>query len=121
MARTPVGSRVGAILSADQETVHLLGYGVYDGEQEAPFGPMGAPLEEYHAVMRELYGADTPVPPYKNPRITLDDGRVVWGCECWWGPEEQIRAKIAGRKVAPAITSREATAIKAATVEDQAS
>lgn len=22
-----------------------------------------------------------------NPKIILDDGEVVWGCECWWGPE----------------------------------
>lgn len=103
MSRTPVGSRVGAILSASADEVHLLGYGVYDGDQEAPFGPMGSPLEEYREAVREMYGADHPVPPYTNPRITLDDGRVVWGCQCWWGPEEQIRAKIGNRKVIPAV------------------
>lgn len=21
------------------------------------------------------------------PKIVLDDGQVVWGAECWWGPE----------------------------------
>ena len=21
-------------------------------------------------------------------RITLDDGTVLWGCECWWVPDE---------------------------------
>jgi len=21
-----------------------------------------------------------------NPRIRLDDGSVIWGAECWWGP-----------------------------------
>lgn len=21
---------------------------------------------------------------HKNPKITLDDGKVIWGCECWW-------------------------------------
>ncbi len=114
ISRTPVGARVGAILSADRETVRFLGFGVYDGEQDAPFGPLGASLEEYNEVMRELFGADKPVPPFRNPRITLDDGRVVWGCECWWGPEDQIRAKIGGRTVVPAITDREAAAIEAA-------
>ena len=23
----------------------------------------------------------------EDPKIILDDGEVVWGCECWWGPE----------------------------------
>jgi len=22
--------------------------------------------------------------PYDNPRIRLEDGSIVWGCECWW-------------------------------------
>jgi hypothetical protein len=35
----------------------------------------------------------------RNPRIRLDDGRVVWGYQMWWGPEEQVRRSIAGRKV----------------------
>lgn len=25
-----------------------------------------------------------------NPRLDLDDGGTVWGCECWWMPEEQF-------------------------------
>jgi len=24
---------------------------------------------------------------YTNPRITLDDGTVIWGFECWWTPQ----------------------------------
>ena len=23
--------------------------------------------------------------PETNPRIKLDDGSTIWGCECWWG------------------------------------
>lgn len=27
-----------------------------------------------------------------NPKIVLDDGAgVVWGCECWWAPEDHPR------------------------------
>jgi hypothetical protein len=22
----------------------------------------------------------------RNPKIVLEGGGVVWGCECWWGP-----------------------------------
>lgn len=31
---------------------------------------------------------------HKNPKIKLDTGEVVWGCECWWGPttEEKVAA-----------------------------
>jgi hypothetical protein len=23
---------------------------------------------------------------FENPRIRLDDGTCIWGCECWWEP-----------------------------------
>ncbi len=46
----------------------LIGYGTYDGAFPHPqFG-------------------------FVNPRITLDDGRIFWGCECWWDTEERIKA-----------------------------
>ncbi len=28
-----------------------------------------------------------------NPKILLDSGDVVWGCECWWGPEAEVKAE----------------------------
>lgn len=70
-----IGSRVGAIRDANKDVVNFFGYGVYDGSVEHP--DMGFP----------------------NPRITLDDGDVVWGCECWWGPEDKIKDTIGERKV----------------------
>lgn len=102
MSRYEPGMRVGAILSADAETVHLLGYGVYDGDMPAPFGPLGMTTDEYLEGGRLTLGHDPP--PFKNPRITLDDGRVVWGCQCWWGPEAEVQASIGDRKVIPAET-----------------
>ena len=69
------GERVGAIRSANDQGVSLFGYGVYDGDVKHPdFG-------------------------FPNPHITLDDGRVVWGCECWWGPEESVKKSIGERTV----------------------
>ena len=76
-----VGMRVGAILEANRTTVHLLGYGVYDGDIEHP-----------------EYG-------FPNPRITLDDGRIVWGMECWWGPEAEVKESIGDREVVSATAS----------------
>ena len=72
---TKPGDRVGAILEADSEIVYLIGYGVYDGDFDHPD-----------------WG-------FLNPRITLDDGRVVWGCECWWASEKQIKEFIVDLKV----------------------
>jgi hypothetical protein len=53
--------------------VDLLGYGVYDGLQTPPPGRINVD---------------------SNPRITLDNGDVVWGFECWWGSEEQIKKEV---------------------------
>ncbi len=66
------GNRIGAILGADPKTkvIKVLGYGTYDGE----FRPEDWPIE--------------------NPRLTLDNGQVVWGYECWWGPEEIMKQKL---------------------------
>ena len=42
-----------------------------------------------------------------NPCIELDDGGVVWGMECWWGPEENFEAWCAGRPVVTVAPQRE--------------
>lgn len=55
------------------EGVDLLGYGVYDGLQTPPAGRTNADV---------------------NPRITLDNGDIVWGFECWWGPEAQMKKEV---------------------------
>jgi hypothetical protein len=73
------GERVFAVESATESEVRLFGRGVYDGEFNPPFA--------------------SDVPQFTNPRITLDDGRVVWGMECWWGAESRLEAFVAGRNV----------------------
>ena len=70
-----IGDRIGAILSASNETVNLLGYGVYAGEEEPPNFFM------------------------KNPKLQLDNGKVVWGYQCWWGSEEKVKTIIGTRAV----------------------
>lgn len=72
---TYVGDRVGAIMKADAAEVHLFGYGVYQGDV----------LNDYMGV--------------PNPKITLDNGGVVWGYQCWWGKEAKIKKIIGHRKV----------------------
>lgn len=78
-----VGERVGAILSADEAGVRFLGYGKFEGEFVPPkeIGGLGVFLNELNLP---------------NTKIALDNGKVVWGCECWWAPEEEMKQKIAG-------------------------
>jgi len=98
-----VGDRVGAICSANATEVRFFGYGVYEGDLEPPFGPLGFTKEEFEQSCREVAeegGATNYIhKPYTNPCIKLDNGGTVWGCQCWWGPEEQIKTKIGDRKV----------------------
>lgn len=101
-----IGERVGAILSANDTEVKLLGYGVYEGDFEAPTGPFGASWERFDEIALETWGieeferrkADGCLRP-KNPRIRLDNGERVWGQECWWGPEGKIKESIGDRNV----------------------
>ena len=83
-----VGERVGVILGwtpDEPKVIKFLGYGIYDGD--LPGGPLGS---------------------YPNPRITLEKGGVIWGCECWWGSEEEIKATLERHK-AQGYTIREIT------------
>ncbi len=75
---TKINERVGAILKAADGVVEFLGYGVYVGDfvpKEAA-GFMADGLREVEM---------------SNPKIELDDGEVVYGCECWWGSEEKVK------------------------------
>lgn len=78
---TPIGSRVGAILGADEDVVKFLGYGVYEGDEVPDENAVG-----FGPILREM--------KRPNPKIKLDSGKVVWGCECWWGPEEATKKKL---------------------------
>ena len=79
-----IGTRVGAICgkSDDGSKVLFFGYGTYQGE-EVPgpeiFGPMGIKLHDYGI---------------NNPKILLDSGEIIWGCECWWSSEDKIKESL---------------------------
>jgi len=75
-----IGERVGAILGAEAKVCKFLGYGVYEGDFIPPETVGGFNLG------------------FPNPRIKLDNGDVVWGCEVWWGPEDRIKDEIEGYK-----------------------
>lgn len=70
------GDRIGAILSAKNNVVKLLGYGVYLGKETPP---------DY---------------PFPNPKLQMDNGAIVWGYQCWWGDESAVESQIAKYKKA---------------------
>ena len=74
---TKVGDRVVAMKSATKEKAIIFGKGVYVGD-EIPVEAGGWMAEEM--VKLKL----------TNPKIVLDGGGVVYGCECWWGPESAL-------------------------------
>jgi hypothetical protein len=79
------GDRVGAISHSKEGIVYFFGYGTYEGDEVPP------PGIRFMGV--ELSGLKQ-----ENPKIQLDSGKVVWGCECWWGPEEKVRKALEGAK-----------------------
>lgn len=87
MSRPAVGARAGAIASASVEEVRLLGYGVYEGD----FVP-DATTKGGLAKLAHKHNLPT-------PRIRLDDGTQVYGCQCYWGSEQEIKEIIGSRVV----------------------
>jgi hypothetical protein len=75
--------RVGCLLSADEDTkiVQFLGYGKFVG-MEIP-DENAAGLAELCRKLKQT-----------NPKIVLDSGKVVWGCECWWKKESEIKKEM---------------------------
>jgi len=76
-----VGDRIGAVLSATETQVNFIGYGTYQGKHIPPDDVGGFNLG------------------HPNPKLVMDDGTVVWGCECWWGGEDAVKKKFIGLKV----------------------
>lgn len=86
MSRVEPGKRVMAIRSADDQKAYSFGEGTYMGEEVPPpdvIGPFG-PLHDEGIT---------------NPKIVLDNGEVVWGCECWFAAVETVRKMIGSRPV----------------------
>lgn len=82
-----IGERVGAILGAKDGKCEFLGFGVYEGD----FFPEEA-IGFFAQIKRELVAEGKLTKEEStNPKIKLDDGKIVYGCECWWGDEEKVK------------------------------
>ena len=82
---TKIGSRVGALVSSKNGISIFLGFGAYVGD-EVPEPAVGWMAD----ALRELK-----VP---NPKLVMDDGTVVFGCECWWGSAGKVWAMLKASK-----------------------
>ena len=106
MSKHKPGIRVIAIHSSDRHTVYIYGYGTYVGDEEPPVGPFGSTWEEFDKLALEAFGQEEfdrrkaagELRP-KNPKVELDNGKIVWGQECWWCPEEQADKFVGARRV----------------------
>lgn len=86
MPRPTLGARVAAVVSATDSQINFLGYGVYAGEEVPPADAGG-----FGSVLHEA--------GFPNPKITLDNGDEVFGCECWWFPIDAFKATINQREL----------------------
>src|SRR5690554_833746 len=82
-----VGARVGAVQSADEVVVRVLGYGTMVEDYVPDKSVLGAAAEECRRHDLSI------------PTIRLDSGHLVWGCECHWASEESIKKWIGDRRV----------------------
>jgi hypothetical protein len=118
------GDRVGAFTSADQQVVYFLGYGTYEEDEFVEYLDdfTFEQAEEKGQEMLKAMGLsdwpdemDTPAtrlakfeefkqsPMYRiprtHPKIKLDNGDVVYGNECHFGPAAAVEKLVAGRRV----------------------
>jgi hypothetical protein len=124
------GDRVGAIMSADDTTVYLLGYGVYEDDVVVEYlddftfeqaeatasanlkllgiewpPEMDTP-EKRHVKFLEFKASPLYTMARTHPKLRLDNGEVVYGLECHFGPEEFVKNAIKDRRIQRVILSR---------------
>lgn len=87
-----VGTRVLAISHSDKSKAYVFGYGTYEGDK----APKDYPIDQQPAGM---IGRFIVQEGRENPCIKLDNGKYVWGCECWWGPAEGAEEHLEGLEI----------------------
>lgn len=98
-----IGKRVFAVSHADDDTVYSFGFGTHEGMQPRPgSGPLWSDADKAFVRSVVADATDEEVDALLtrlslNPRIALDNGETVWGCECWWGAEDRYQDMVAGR------------------------
>ena len=87
---TKIGDVVLAIKSVEGDTVYLYGVGKYVGEDHPPVGPFGIKWTDEFSELKSKY---------TNPKIILDNGKIVWGLQSWWGSPESMQKYILNKNI----------------------
>ncbi len=85
-SKPSIGSYVGAVRELNSHTTYLYGFGTYEGNFQVGEDDGPQPKGKAAEIVQEK-GA-------LIPRIRLDNGQVIWGCECIWGPDQEIKARM---------------------------
>lgn len=81
------GARIGAFHSLTESTLLLLGYGVYEGDEIPPENIIAPEIGPPALLALAI------------PKLRLDDGTILWGCECWWNYEATVKALELDRQI----------------------
>lgn len=107
MSQVKIGDRVYAVRDVSDEAVNLYGVGKFLGDCENELF-----MQEFVRLLgrtREFKDLDETQKREKirelglgkNPKIELDNGQIVWGYQCWWGPESELAKFTRKVKVVP--------------------
>jgi hypothetical protein len=77
------------------DTVWIFGFGVYQGDFVFEDTTSTEPMTFRERCEHNMVAIPA-CKPMANPRILLDNGKFVWGCECWWGPEGTFAKRFQG-------------------------
>lgn len=107
------GDRVVAMSHSEGNKIFLYGKGVYEGdfayEDVTSTEPVVAGTERFRDHFQRLMAGE--IQAWLNPRIRLDSGQIVWGCECWWQSEAMFDRMV--EKTNPEIVAVDIDEVKA--------
>lgn len=107
-----IGQRVFVVAYATEDTIFVFGHGTFEGRFLPPDIAVEGP-ERFKTAYRAAR-LTTPDMPEEisddmanamllmlegNPRIKLENGKTIWGYECWWGTDEEFKNDIEGVKI----------------------
>lgn len=100
-----IGTKIGAFIQTENNIVYFLGWGIYLGDfinpyeyklnKEQAFKQLGNDCTELEIKTYSILNKQF---VNKIPKFQLDNGDIIWACECTWGLEEEINNILKNRK-----------------------
>lgn len=86
--------KVGVFLDNAGKT--FIGWGYYIGDHIRPKG-IGRNLDWLYRNLNMSAEEKTQLQNQPNPKIVLENGKIIWGCECFWMDRELTEKILAAR------------------------